>query len=235
MPEQQNYSKISAVALWLGTNASLKMNVGLFHNNKDMQKQNYHSEFSFYDKNINAMMNSMRLQYDYYLSIENFSRTEYYEKEFIKIGIMEMPIFINALARASLWFLSQEFDGLFYQTKSGLKLKNIYDPVIIMDLPMDKVIRFEPRVVLGYENTEFQGVRMYINNDLNYTDMILKKFMGFKYFMETANLFMMGQSLVNYLSRPNFGTNSKSMQAMTSLNNLTLGSNGLPGRHVQGQ
>ena len=177
----------------------------------------------------------MRLQYDYYLSIENFSRTEYYEKEFIKIGIMEMPIFINALARASLWFLSQEFDGLFYQTKSGLKLKNIYDPVIIMDLPMDKVIRFEPRVVLGYENTEFQGVRMYINNDLNYTDMILKKFMGFKYFMETANLFMMGQSLVNYLSRPNFGTNSKSMQAMTSLNNLTLGSNGLPGRHVQGQ
>lgn len=218
----------------LGVNAYLKMNVGLYHSTQERGKVNYHSEFSYLDSNMNKMMNSVKRNFDYYLSIENFSSTETAEKEFIRIGIMEMPLLINGLNMAAQWFLSQEFNGLFYQTKDTLRIMgNAYDPVVIESLPMGKVLRLEPVVVMGYENNQFPGIRLFINSQGNYVDMLVNKFMGFKYFMETTNIFLLAQVMLNYLQRPDFGTNSFMITNKSEAQPpQVLGNTGIQGRKI---
>ena len=67
------------------------------------------------------------------------------------------------------------------------------------------VIVLEP-VICSYNDQYAPGIRLYIS-ETNYTDMTIDKYMGLLYLIENINMYQSAQLMINYIQRPEFGTN----------------------------
>ena len=82
-------------------------------------------------------------------------------------------------------------------------------------LMFDKYLEFEPSI-LEFENGEQMiGVRIYINSDANSIFMEISRFLGFKDFIENFNMYQSAQLMLNYLQRPEYGTNLYDIESKT--------------------
>lgn len=110
-------------------------------------------------------------------------------------------------------------DNLYGIFRNKLKVLNGYEPIIIDNLPMGKSIKIDPIVVKMGEIDEARGMRIYLNGLDDYIDMTNDRFMGFVYNINSIYLYGAAQNLLNYLQRPEYGTNTTSFNSNNSRRN----------------
>lgn len=201
-----DYEKLVDDIYFLGNNTILRMNVILGKKLDDGRRYFYHSEFMYStNKYIDTnRLITMRRSFEYYLTIENIKNTSDREKESIMIRVQDMLHMRHMLDKAYKWFTSDQFRDLFAYSKSKLVILGKIDPIIISGLPAGKKITIEPTVV-QYDSSYYEGVRIYLNNNNNYIDMTVDRFMGLIYLINTIDLYQSAQLLLNYHGRPELG------------------------------
>jgi len=212
-----DYDKLSDDLYFLGKYTSLKFNVILNSKNSDKTRRNYHQEFSYNsNKYIDVKkLHSLKRQYRFYYSIESNMDNE---KIFIMIHPENMRQVINKLNKVFEWFESDKFKNLFALDKDKLIRLDRPEPVIIERLAMDMKIAFEP-IVIEYENSMYEGVRMYLNSKNSYVDLPVQKLSGLLYILENTNMVNAAQSMITYNGRPALGENSYDINSGKHQNN----------------
>jgi hypothetical protein len=224
------YSKISDDIMFLGNNTILKMNVVFNYNTESFGKVSYHREYEYMDQKGDTQV-SMKRTFDYYISIENTKNINRYTKEFIRIGMSEIRLVRLTLNNIIRWFNDPEFAGLYRMKGNKYILAMKITPISIPNLPMGKSLIFEPIVYEMGNGETGPGVRIYLSSTTNVIDLPLNRFMGFAQAMDDVNLFMCAQNMLNYLGRPEFGTNMHSFihpddaGGVVSRNNRQIGGN----------
>lgn len=203
--------------LFFTNNMVLRFNVVLSRRNEDGTKGSFHREFKYKsDKYIdhNELV-TIRRRFDYFLSLENFKPDEYGKKEYIVIGINDIIYVQDCFKMASKWFRSKEFENLFAMDKKTNKIVMMGrpEPIIIAGLPMGKSIKLEPIITQFSDGGTSRGVRI-STSEHNFSDIALDKFMGLLYLILNINMYQSAQIMLNYMQRPEFGTNMYSFDSI---------------------
>lgn len=216
--------KITDEVYSLGLNTVLKFNVSLARNISN-KRQGYHKEFEYSSKasDVGSLV-TIRRNFDYYLSIENVVKDMNGNKLFIRIGPQEYFLFKRGLEQAISWFEDKKYSKLFaLDNKKGIIMMPPIPDFTIRGLPMNKTIELSPIVIeKGFATDEKKtGVRMVFpeNKDM-YLDINIDKFMGLYYLISNFNMYQAAISLVNYIGRPEFGTNRVVLDSNGSHNNI---------------
>lgn len=208
--QYEEYDKLSDDVLYLGSNLCLRMNVSLSFKNQD-QRHHFHKEYK-YDSN-HGDLRSIKRSFSYYLTLEKTDLRN------INGGIMirpqDMIILRSKLDEVSLWFKSDTF-GL--KDKKELIVKKTKQSIMVNGLANQKYLQFDP-IVLVYENTGEQtpGVRITLGDSSIFADISVDKFFALQYTISEFNMYLSAQLLVNYLGRPEYGTNLYTIQDDASL------------------
>lgn len=206
--KQINYDKISDDLCFLGYNTVFRFNVVLSKASQDGKRNHFHQEYEY---NSNKYIDTnklitMRRQFDFYLTIENLRQNDFGVKEFIMIRTQDILFVREQLHEASRWFRDVQYENLFARKDNKTILLGNVQPIYINGLASDKYIKLEP-TILNYDETSAPGLRMYLSSPDNYVDMTLDRLMGFIYLINSINMYESAQLLLNYLQRPELGTN----------------------------
>lgn len=215
-----NYDKISDRVMWLGNGASLFFTVELFYNRKDFYtgskiRENYHKEVLYKNNDYDSYRVKIIREFNYYFSIE-LNKKDY--KESIRIAANNIYFVIFNLNKVIKWFTGEDGVNKVFNTKNGKLFIPTHPESIKVNLSFDQYIEFEPAVcnINGYDTI---GVNVFLNNDAFYFFMSSSDTFSLLQMLNTCNMYMMAQNMINYLGRPEFGTNAFDMTTMSSLNN----------------
>lgn len=195
-----NYEKISDDIYSLGFNMILRFYVVLNRYSDKFGKENYHREYEYYSGQSRSIVRNIRRSFDYHLTIENERNTDALQKDYINIRAHHMMKFIRTMEIGMSWFSDERYADMYQIKNSHLILVNHPKP-LRLDLDLGRSITFEPIVYSDRLNNECQGVRMYLNQDSNYCDMSLDKYIGLYYIVSKMDMYNIACSMVNYLNR----------------------------------
>lgn len=202
------YNKISDDVMFLGDCMILKFNVNLAKKDKNGERQIYHKEFEFgpkYDRR-----NSIKRVFDFYVSIENFKESLAGTKDVVRISMQDMYYMKSALSAVFKWFFDESHKNIYIQKGTDLVLMNRPQRINV-ELMYNGHISFDASVYVDRSGLKHPGVRLYINGDTNFSDMSVDTFLGFKYFIDNLNMYESAQLMLNYMQRPELGTNTYSI------------------------
>lgn len=205
--KHDQYDKITDDVFILGDNVSLRFTVILNKHTQKYGTENYHKELEYYSKKAGHNVVAIRRSFEYFLSVENMRSTETSPmKESIIIGPSEMILFRNFLLGATEWFTSLQFQDLYASKNGHLVMTESVNP-IRMPTTKYKYLAIEPIIYVDFMNTEYKGVRLYLSSDTNYVEMPFDKMMGLFYLVDKMDMYQCACALINYLQRPEYGTN----------------------------
>lgn len=201
-----DYEKISDICMWLSNDYVLKFTVELNKHNDKYGKSNFYKEIGYtidedYRVNINR-------DFVYYLSIESIKKTLDGNKLNIRIGLNDIYFLKYKLEQAILWFTDKYFENLFARDNNNKIVMTMKPNPIKIDLSFGNYIEIEPSI-FTFDNTleQLTGVRIYLSSDSNSLFMNINTLFGFKYFIDTFNMYQSAQNMLNFLGRPEYGTN----------------------------
>lgn len=202
-----NYEKITDDLCFLGSNVVVRFNVILAKKNEEGKRVSFHREYEYMMNKYNDSKNlvTIRRQFDYYLSIENIKEVDGV-KEYIFITPQDFIHFKQNVLHSVKWFTDSEFNNLFAKKGDNIVMLGKVNPIDIPFSRGNKSIRIEP-TILNYENNNLTGVRIYLCSMDNYVDIDIDRYMGFVYLVSSLNMFQSAQIVLNYLGRPEDGTN----------------------------
>lgn len=200
-----DYEKISDICMWLSNEYVLKFTVELNKHNDKFGKINYYKEIG-YTSNGEYKVNINR-DFIYYLSIESLHRNQNGNKIQIRITINDIYFLKYKLNQITSWFTNKEYENLFVKKDNKIIIIDKVDPIII-NCAFNMYIEFEPSV-FTYENSNEQipGIRIFLSSDSVSFFMNVNTLFSFKYFIDTFNMYQSAQNMLNYLGRPENGTN----------------------------
>lgn len=201
-----DYEKISDICMWLSNDYVLKFTVELNKHNDKYGKSNFYKEIGYtidedYRVNINR-------DFVYYLSIESIKKTLDGNKLNIRIGLNDIYFLKYKLEQAISWFTDKYFENLFARDNNNKIVMTMKPNPIKIDLSFGNYIEIEPSI-FTFDNTleQLTGVRIYLSSDSNSLFMNINTLFGFKYFIDTFNMYQSAQNMLNFLGRPEYGTN----------------------------
>ena len=216
--EYLQYERISDDVYYLGQSVVLRFSVQLAKYGSDGSRYHFHKEYSYRSTKTHSnepyISASIKRTFDYYLSIETIKSSSTPEKEFIRIGVTEIMLVRDAFKRVLSWFTDSKYDGLFAYKEDKLIVTNPIPTETIAGLPMKKYLKIEPAVVgreIG-DDYSVPGVIIYLSSEYQYIKMSLSKLAGLVYILENFNMYQSAQLMINYLGRPEFGTNMYSFE-----------------------
>ena len=200
-----DYEKISDTCMWLSNEFMIKFNVELNKHSDKYGKNNFHKEIG-YQVNGEYRVNINR-DFIYYLSIESVHRNMDGNKLQIRITITDIYFLKYKLEEVIQWFVNQKYQNLFMK-KDGKIITTIKVDPIIVNLAFNNYIEFEPSI-FSFENNPEQitGVKVYLGSDNISFFMNVNTLFGFKYFIDIFNMYQSAQNMLNYIGRPENGTN----------------------------
>lgn len=204
------YEKIVDDMMIIGDNAIIRFNVLLAKYNSKFGRTNYHQEFEYYNKDAGMNTVTLRRNFDYYFSLENIRIDQNTPiKQFIMITVNDIAgfqLFLNDIMR---WFDDPEYEGLFVKNskKNQIVMTKQVKPLFIDLPPGNSYIVAEPMICINRYNEETIGVRLYLASESNYVEVPLNKMRGLKYLIDRTDMYGAALSLINYLQRPEYGTN----------------------------
>lgn len=200
--EFRDYNKITDTVVQLGKAAALKMNVVLSNLgiNKD---QSFHSEV----QNANGMKINRKFQY--FLSLEK-SGEDY-------CGVMIRPQDMLIL-QEKLQQIDREWirGNKTFTVKDSKLIVLKTEPLYVIGLAADKYLQFNPVIYQFDESSPVSpGIRITLGDPEQFIDIDVDKFYALLYSISTIQMFSVAQNMVNYLGRPEFGTNMYIMDEYT--------------------
>lgn len=199
------YDKITDDLFFLDKNTVIRFVVSLSRQNGEDRKP-FHSEFEYPSRKGNyKSLITLRRSYDYYLTLENLTRDKDGFKEYIIISMYDFILFRNGLEVVIDWFTSADYKHLFAMKQGKLILTAPIPSCKVGPLGGNKFIKFIP-CILGNETAE-PGVEIELNSETNVARMNVRHFMGLYYLMSNFNMLNCAQNMLNYIGRPEFGSN----------------------------
>lgn len=196
------YDKISDDVLWLSTEIILRMNVTLSSRNQDGTRRSFYSEYEYDSKYIDKKRaTSIKRSFGYYLSLESTDKSI-----FIQIYPSDIYALRDILLKVSRWILNSK---LFVIVDNKLSLARKVKPEEI--ILKGKVLGFEPTIIRFSEEV-IPGIRFTYNSE-RYYDISADKFMGFKYIIDTIDMYLVASNMVNFIQIPPYGTNLYQIQS----------------------
>lgn len=241
--EPMEFFKVDKVAddvFVIGPNVVLKFNVSLSKVSNGT-RYHYHKEYEYPTKGITGQptLVTIKRSFDYYLSIENMQKDSNGNKVFIRIGPSEYMLLKKGLEEAISWFTNTDYKHLFAYDKGKLITVAPIPEFKIPSLPMNKYIEIYPIVIdKGIANSDKQpGVRLILGDDSAFIDINLDRLMGLYYTISCFNMYEAALLMINYIQRPEFGTNRFIMERSNQTNLINnapakKGTTGIEGRFV---
>lgn len=212
-----DYDRLSDDLMFIGNSTVLRLNVSLAKpDTKDSTRRHFHKEYAYSTNKYSDKdtVVTMRRSFDYYLSIDKLDAREYSTM----IRIQDIMLLRMKIHEALNWFNN----GIFGTKNSQLYIFKHPEPAIVSGLAENKLIIFEPIVISWEDNSQEQGIRMTLTDSNVYIDIPISKFYGLAYIIDNINMFESAQLLVNYLGRPDFGTNMCEFEQNAYLNDAKL-------------
>ena len=236
--EFNKVDKISDDVYTIAPNIILKFNTSLSRINTG-KRYHYHKEYEYPSKvDDTPTLVTIKRSFDYYLSIENNQKEANGEKLFIRIGPAEYYIFKKGLEETIAWFTDMKYAKLFTKNRGQIVVMPPVPEFRISNLPMNKYIHLSPTVIdRGMSNMDKEpGVRIELSNPSYYIEISVDRLMGLYYTINSFNMYQCALSMVNYLGRPEFGTNRYVMEPSHTISSQDPGSmkgaTGIEGRFV---
>lgn len=202
--------KISDDVFAIGPNVILRFNVSLSKTSNG-NRYHFHKEYEYPSRGITGQptLVTIKRSFDFYLSIENMQKDQNGNKVFIRIGPSEFMLFKKGLEEAISWFTDSKYSNLFAVDKGNLILMPPFPEYRIPSLPMQKYIEILPVIIdKGIANADKEpGVRLVLGDPSATVDINLDRLMGLYYIISCFNMYEAALGIVNYLQRPEFGTN----------------------------
>lgn len=204
-----SYEKITDDLYWLSNNLLLRFNVILAYYDKETNKRSiFHKEFKYpSSKTPYNYLKTIRRSFDFYLSLETYYKKNEEEKIFIPIKVQDIISLRMGLQTVFNWFNDKQYEGL-YATRNGKLIITSPTPnYIISQLPGGSYIEFKPIIIekaTGVDDKE-PGIYMGLSDNFGIR-LTLNKFIGFKYIIDSINMYESAQLMLNYLGRPELGS-----------------------------
>lgn len=235
--EYEKYDKIVDTIYTLGMNCVLRFNVSLSRGYND-KRYHFYKEFEYGSKYGDGPQTlvTIKRDYDYYLSIENNIKPDNTNKCFIRIGATEYYLFKNAIETVISWFIDSKYKDLFQMKNNELIVVAPAPHFRLNGFPMDKYLSFDP-VVSQKGQSKFDcepGVKIELSDPNNIVIMNLDKLMGLSYILSSFNMIQSAQIMINYLGRPEFGTNRYVMETGRTYDAIHDQVMGVDGRKIPG-
>lgn len=198
-----DYDKIIDDIVYLGSKLYLRMTVVLSNKyDKDGQfcRESFHKEYRYASKySKSKLVTIKRSSFEYYLSLDKTDT-----KASIWIRPQDIIILRMKLSEVSSWFT----DDTFAIKNGSLIVYKRKPSILIKKLMFDKYLQFDP-VVIIWENTgeQVQGVRITLGDQNEFVDVSMNKFYALLYIIQSINMYESAQLLLNYIGRPENGTN----------------------------
>jgi hypothetical protein len=202
----EDYDKITDKVMWLGTGTALYFTTELYYLKKtkdgEFDKYNFHKEISYKYKNTNKI--KIIRNFTYYFSIDlntKFANTKVF------IGPNEIYFLLFNLKEVLNWFIGENgINKIFMKNSDGKLFIPSHPDSIKVKLLYNTYIEFEAAIELinGYEVI---GVKCYLNNDVTFFFMTSDTVFSLYHMLSTSNMYMMAQNMLNYINRPDYGTN----------------------------
>lgn len=198
--EYHDYDKISDDILYLGSKLYLRMNVSLSSKDNHM-RYHFHREFNYdseYADDDNGLV-SIKRSFNYYLTFDKID-----EKKSIIIRPQDMILLQNKLSKVTEWFDNGTF-GVVDEQIAILKKRR---PIVVSGLVQNQYLQFEP-MIIEYEDppVKIQGIQITLGDPMIYASVNVDNFFGMVYTLSNFRMFESAQQMINYLGRPDFGTN----------------------------
>lgn len=198
--EYIDYDKLSDDLCWLGNKCVVRLVVKLANKNKDGYRNHFHREFKYPTNYIDKREAiTIRRSFNYYISIDNLE----YSQSSIMITVNDMIMLRTKLNEVFNWF----YDRTFALKNDKMIILEKKYPVIVDGLIGGKCLKFEPIIYTDKDDIQSKGIRITFNESHIYADVPANVFSGFVYLMNAINIFSEAQNLINYMGRPDFGTN----------------------------
>lgn len=211
-----DYDKIVDTCFWLNQDYAVKFNVELNRrSSKYNSTTNYHKEIGYatngeYRVNINRDISA-------YLSIDSVKRSDF-GKVSLRIGMDEIYFFQYRLQEVVKWFTSSEYKNLFAKKDGKIFMISKPNPIKVF-VKYGQYIEFEPWVMNTSMVDQSIGVMMYLNSDGVNTFIDVNRLLSFNYFISNFNIYQSAITLINYLGRPENGTNYFDINTQFQSNN----------------
>lgn len=212
-PMWMDYDKITDDLMYIGYSTTLQCSTTLSRRDKKTNERiSFHKEYG-YIKN-GERLNSIKRNYSCFLIINN-----YYAKAYVMIGINDIILMRYRLQQVEKWFSS-----CFGIKNDKLYITRQQKPVVVDSLAENKWIEFLPTVITREDGTQIQGVNMNLYNEC-VVEISIDNFYGMKYIIDTINLIDMANHMINYLGRPQLGTNYTDLSMMDGVEEYPNGCN----------
>ena len=209
-----DYDRISDTVMWLGVGASLKFNVDLYYNRKDPRsntysKENFHKEYAYSPDNDLSYRVKIVRNFNYYFLLD-INRKD--TKDNVAITANNIYFVIFNLKRVLKWFTGENgVNTIFYKKDGRISIPSHPEPIRI-NLANAQYIEIEPAVytINGYDTI---GVNVFINRDTSSFFMNSDLVFSLYHMLNTCNMYALAQNMLNYMGRPDYGTNLTNINA----------------------
>lgn len=204
--EFDDINKISSTIFWFGPNTVLRINAALWTNSAKYGRRSYHREVRYYNEKVGKQLVNINLDIDAYATIEQLKPTDKSEKAFIKLRSSD--IFTLRTAVETMYrLLDKEFTNLFKMKNGKPVIAKKIKPIELSCSNAMNYLVFSPDIIEAKNNSCKGGIRLNLSSNTNYILMDMNKLLELRETLNLINLPMYGQMLINYIGRPNFGTN----------------------------
>ncbi len=201
VPMWIDYDKITDSLMYLSNGASIQFSVNLKYTTKTGETRSFHNEYIYGNGSV-----SIKRQYDFCIIIKLLD-------QYVMITINDIYLIRMQLDKIEKWFTATKTFGIKNQQ---LFVVNKKKPIRIYGLVQRKWLEFEPIVITYEDGMQEQGVRMTLSDYNYFVDIGVNKFFGMKYLFDTVDMFQMAQNMLNYVGRPERGTNITDLRDQNS-------------------
>lgn len=169
-----NYEKISDTILFLNNDWRVTFNVKLAYKDKRGERQFYYQEYGYKQTKYNGINNviSIKRNFESYIIIENMAD----KNNNILIRKPDMVGLKNCLKICLKWLTDTNSNIFAINNDKNMYVANATS--CMCQIGENGALRFEPLVIPGNDKDE-AGIRLYINDERNYTEITTKGFFDF--------------------------------------------------------
>lgn len=197
-----DYDKITDTLMYFDNNITLNFVVQLKRNNKGGVKVPFHSEYVyrvFQDEGL-----SIKRNFRYYFAINdakdfNNSIMIQIQDLFLLKIMMENNIIPWYIGSSRIYSMNDD-NNLIIKKKFNVESFPLSDY---------KYLSFSPIVINYTDNTSKEGVRICFNNNDNFVDITINKFLEFYNYIASTDVYNAAIGLVNYVKMQPYGMNIK--------------------------
>jgi hypothetical protein len=183
----------------------LKHNVKFASKDKNGKRNLYYNEYEYSSSTYidTDKLISIKLNYSSYLTLEEEGK-DWNEKEGIMIGYNDLYYIKKNFRKVSNWF---DIDDLYLQDGDRIIINSKYKnlKVNITNLPGNKLMSIIPGIMILDNDEEYECATLFINDKDKKFDIMMDRFQALTDILMNFDLYLAGQTIVNYLGRPELG------------------------------